>query len=230
MTPMLTATSIFKRAALASAVAAGVTGLVALIGEYGHRQITHAYRNDFQDDPARWGLGPAEELDLMTRDGIRLRAWLFGSPDAVGSVIVGLIEDSARLHRDDSRSESRRDVVPHGGRDQNLFEVFDRIRQAFATGLVEFGEHVVQDHHRISSTRLPPQNGGGCEFERKRERPGLPVARVTACRKAVEGEDQVVSVRTDERDPAVELRATDVLERGTEGIGDLFDCEAVATE
>jgi fermentation-respiration switch protein FrsA (DUF1100 family) len=85
---MLTATSIFKRAALASAVAAGVTGLVALIGEYGHRQITHAYRNDFQDDPARWGLGPAEELDLITRDGIRLRAWLFGSPDAVGSVIV----------------------------------------------------------------------------------------------------------------------------------------------
>ena len=31
----------------------GVAGLVALLGEYGHRQITHAYRNDFRDDPAR---------------------------------------------------------------------------------------------------------------------------------------------------------------------------------
>jgi len=73
---------------LASAVAAGLAGLVALLSEYGHRQITHAYRNDFRDDPSRWGLEPAEEIDLTTRDGIRLRAWLFGSPDAVASVLV----------------------------------------------------------------------------------------------------------------------------------------------
>ena len=53
---------------------------LALIGEYGHRQITHAHRNDFRDDPARWGMGPAEEIDLTARDGIRLHSWLFRSP------------------------------------------------------------------------------------------------------------------------------------------------------
>ena len=39
----------------------GLAGIVALIGEYGHRQITHAHRNDFRDDPGRWGLEAAEE-------------------------------------------------------------------------------------------------------------------------------------------------------------------------
>jgi len=77
-----------KRTAIASGLAAGLAGVVALVGEYGHRQITQANRNDFRDDPGRWGLGPAEEIDLITRDGIRLRSWLFAAPDAVGSVIV----------------------------------------------------------------------------------------------------------------------------------------------
>ena len=88
MTFVPPAGSIVKGAAMASAVAAGLTGLVALVGEYGHRQITTAYRNDFQDEPSRWGLDPAEEIDLVTRDGIPLRAWLFSAPGAVASVIV----------------------------------------------------------------------------------------------------------------------------------------------
>ena len=67
---------------------AGVAGLAAIIAEYGHRQITHAHRNDFRDDPARWGLGTAEELDLTATDGMRLHTWLFHSPNAVASVIV----------------------------------------------------------------------------------------------------------------------------------------------
>ena len=77
-----------KRTAIASAFAAGLAGVVAALCEYGHRQITQSYRNDFRDDPSRWGLGPAEEIDLTTRDGVRLRSWLFAAPEAVGSVIV----------------------------------------------------------------------------------------------------------------------------------------------
>lgn len=74
-------------AALTTALAGAAT-FVALAGEYGHRQITHAHRNDFRDDPSRWGIGPAEELDLATCDGIRLHSWLFRAPRATASVIV----------------------------------------------------------------------------------------------------------------------------------------------
>jgi fermentation-respiration switch protein FrsA (DUF1100 family) len=88
MTLQSSAPSSVKRAMLASAVAAGLAGLVAVLSEYGHRQITQAYRNDFRDDPARWGLDPAEEIDLTTRDGIKLHAWLFAAPEAVASVVV----------------------------------------------------------------------------------------------------------------------------------------------
>jgi pimeloyl-ACP methyl ester carboxylesterase len=77
-----------KRAFLASACAAAIAGLLALIGEYSHRQITHAHRNDFRDDPDRWGMGPAEEVALTSRDGITLHSWLFRSEEAAGSVIV----------------------------------------------------------------------------------------------------------------------------------------------
>src|SRR4051794_6924555 len=68
--------------------ALGIAGIAALVGEYGHRQITHAHRNDFRDDPTRWGMGAAEEIDLTAGDGVRLHSWLFRSPPATASVIV----------------------------------------------------------------------------------------------------------------------------------------------
>jgi dipeptidyl aminopeptidase/acylaminoacyl peptidase len=77
-----------RRLIAGSAAALGVAGFVAAVGEYGHRQITHAHRNDFRDDPTRWGLGEAEEIDVAARDGIRLHSWLFRSPGAEASVIV----------------------------------------------------------------------------------------------------------------------------------------------
>ena len=80
--------SLARHSLTAGAAALGVAGLAALIGEYGHRQITHAHRNDFRDDPARWGMGAAEEIDLTARDGIRIHSWLFRSPSAKASVIV----------------------------------------------------------------------------------------------------------------------------------------------
>ena len=80
--------SILRRLLAAAAAALGLAGFVAIVGEYGHRQITHAHRNDFRDDPTRWGLGAAEEIDVTARDGIRLHSWLFRSPTAEASVIV----------------------------------------------------------------------------------------------------------------------------------------------
>jgi dipeptidyl aminopeptidase/acylaminoacyl peptidase len=80
--------SLIRRLFGAVAASLGVAGIVALIGEYGHRQITHAHRNDFRDDPARWGLAAAEEIDVTARDGVRIHSWLFRSPTASASVIV----------------------------------------------------------------------------------------------------------------------------------------------
>ena len=80
--------SLARRLITTTAAALGLAGFVAAVGEYGHRQITHAHRNDFRDDPTRWGLGLAEEIDVTARDGIRLHSWLFRSPTAEASVIV----------------------------------------------------------------------------------------------------------------------------------------------
>ncbi len=72
----------------AATVAFGIAGAIIALGEYGHRQITYAHRNDFRDDPANWGLGAAEEIDLHSRDGLRLHSWLFRAPEATATVIV----------------------------------------------------------------------------------------------------------------------------------------------
>jgi pimeloyl-ACP methyl ester carboxylesterase len=80
--------TIARRALTAGIAMLGLAGLAAALGEYGHRQITHAHRNDFRDDPDRWGLAAAEEIDLTARDGIRIHSWLFRSPSAAASVIV----------------------------------------------------------------------------------------------------------------------------------------------
>lgn len=86
--PSPTASSLVRRLAAAAAAALGVAGFVALLGEYGHRQITLSRRSDFRDDPLRLGLDTAEEIELTAADGIRLKSWLFRSPTATASVIV----------------------------------------------------------------------------------------------------------------------------------------------
>ncbi len=88
MMTQIASTTLVRRSFTAALAALSVAGFAALVGEYGHRQITHAHRNDFRDDPTRWGLGAAEEIDMTARDGIRLHSWLFHSPTAEASVIV----------------------------------------------------------------------------------------------------------------------------------------------
>jgi pimeloyl-ACP methyl ester carboxylesterase len=82
------ASSLLRRASAAALAVLGVAGFVALLGEYGHRQITLSRRSDFRDDPLRLGLTTAEEVELTAEDGIRLKSWLFGSPTATSSVIA----------------------------------------------------------------------------------------------------------------------------------------------
>lgn len=72
----------------AGATLLGLAGLMAAVGEFGHRQITRSHRSDFRDDPGRWGLEDAQEIDLTTRDGVKLHSWVFRSAEAVASVIV----------------------------------------------------------------------------------------------------------------------------------------------
>jgi len=71
-----------------AAAAIGFAGIVALLGEYGHRQITQSHRTDFRDEPDRWGLPAAEEVDVLAPDGLRLHSWLFRSATATASVIL----------------------------------------------------------------------------------------------------------------------------------------------
>jgi alpha-beta hydrolase superfamily lysophospholipase len=70
------------------ALGLGLLGAAAVVGEYGRRQITRSLRTDFRDDPEPWGLGPAEEIALTARDGIRLHAWLFMAPQPAPSVVL----------------------------------------------------------------------------------------------------------------------------------------------
>ena len=77
-----------RRVVTASAALLGVAGIVAAIAEYGHRQIITSYRSEFRDDPDRWGMSAAREIDLISRDGLRLHSWLFESPEATASVIM----------------------------------------------------------------------------------------------------------------------------------------------
>jgi uncharacterized protein len=73
---------------IASSIAVGAAGVVALAGEFGYRQITRAQRSLFEDDPSKWGLPAPEHLVLRAVDGVRLSAWFFEAPRPAPTVIV----------------------------------------------------------------------------------------------------------------------------------------------
>lgn len=66
----------------------GILGALAILGEYARRQITRSSRSELRDEPAKWGLSPAEELTFRARDGVRIHAWLFAPRRPVPTVIL----------------------------------------------------------------------------------------------------------------------------------------------
>jgi len=121
--------SLWRRGTAMLAAAVGVAGIVALIGEYGHRQITLSRRSDFRDDPLRLGLSEAEEVELTAPDGIRLKSWLFRSPAARSSVIA--------LHG-------------HGGNRHHLLPVAQLLFPDFHVLLLDHRGHGESDGHRTT--------------------------------------------------------------------------------
>ena len=100
-----------------------------------------------------------------------------------------------------------RDVGGHRGGDQDLLGVGDQAGQPVPAARVELGEHVVQDQHRVLAT-LPQQVEAG-QPQRERERPGLAVAGVAAGGQRADGQLELVAVRADQADAAVELAGPD---------------------
>ena len=42
-----------------------------------------------------------------------------------------------------------RDVAADRGGDEHLFESFDGVGESIATRLIQFGEHVIENEHRV---------------------------------------------------------------------------------
>ncbi len=73
--------------AFASGFGVAAVTVFALVGEYGHRQLTRCSRSDFRDEPDRWGLSATEEMTLRSRDGLAIHAWLFRAPVPAPTVV-----------------------------------------------------------------------------------------------------------------------------------------------
>src|SRR4051794_7295296 len=106
------------------------------------------------------------------------------------------------------------DVVPRTGQcrrhvagvrrgDQHLLGGGDELGQLVPPDVVELGEDVVEDEHRLAA--VGAQEVIGREAESQRERPRLAVTGVTLRRQVAEGELQLVAVRPDQSDATVEL-------------------------
>src|SRR5690606_14129022 len=102
-------------------------------------------------------------------------------------------------------------VARHGRRDEHLTGARDEPGEPVPPARVELGEHVVEHEDRLAVMVLvPPRHARGHELvaresQRERERPRLPVARISLRRQAAELEREVVAVRTHEAHPALDL-------------------------
>ena len=75
--------------------------------------------------------------------------------------------------------------------------------QRLAPRGVQFGEHIVEQQHRIATFR--PQQLVGGQPQRQRHRPRFAVARKAFRNLIAEPQLEVVAVRTDQADPAFEF-------------------------
>src|SRR3954469_7833943 len=105
--------------------------------------------------------------------------------------------------------------VDRGGH-QHLFGARGHLGQPGPALAVQLGEHVVEQQHRL--TRLRAQQLVAAEAEGQRERPRLAVARVALGRRLAQDQLQLVPVRADEADPALELRFPSFAERLEEDV------------
>ena len=133
-------------------------------------------------------------------------------PVAGGSVACcGLVAQSTRRHlaaRDVEAGAGQRRGHVGGDRrgDQHLLGAGDQLGQLVAALGVELGEHVVEDQDRVVA--VGAQQVVRRQPQRERERPRLAVAGVALGRQRARAcSTQVVAVRADQGDAAVELVA-----------------------
>ena len=92
------------------------------------------------------------------------------------------------------------------GRHQDLLGATHPLRQAATPFRVQLREHVVQYQHGIVAIGTKQLERG--EFERQRERPGFPLARVPPRRKLAQPQTEFVAVWSHEADPALQFALT----------------------
>ncbi|MFN8522351.1 MAG: alpha/beta fold hydrolase [Chloroflexota bacterium] len=68
--------------------ALGGAASIAALGAISHRQITRSVRKPPESDPDEWNLPAPEQFDVFSRDGVRIRTWLFDGPHDRPTVIV----------------------------------------------------------------------------------------------------------------------------------------------
>jgi hypothetical protein len=103
------------------------------------------------------------------------------------------------------RSKLIRYVAADRGGDEHLFESIDGVSKTGAPRFIEFRKDVIEDEHRIARGRFATKDGGRRKFERERERPRLPMTRISARRKIIQSENQIVAMRPHKGDAAVEF-------------------------
>ena len=93
-------------------------------------------------------------------------------------------------------AQTTRHVLTHRRRDENLLDACRHVGQRGPAVAVEFGEHVVEQKHRLDP--IGAEQLERTETQRERERPRLTMTRETLGRLVTESQDEVVPVRSDE--------------------------------
>ena len=144
-------------------------------------------------------------------------------PAGAGQLADQLADQLARRTSPASTStrtplQGRRDILRHRGGDEHLLGRGDQLGEPLAAVDVELGEHVVEDQHRLAA--VAGEQVVGRQPQRQREGPGLAVAGVALGRQRAQAQQQVVAVRADERDAALELAAPALAQRGEQRLGE----------
>src|SRR5689334_11509517 len=111
-------------------------------------------------------------------------------------------------------------VSADGSGHEHLLGRRDQLGEPVPALGVELGEHIVEDQHRFTPVRT--EQFVRRQPQRERERPRLTVARVPLRRQVPEPEYDVIAMRTDQRDTALELVPPLLLNRLQQYIGQLL--------